>query len=251
MASRVSTSMPAPSPISTSMTGDQLGLDEMARAGVALQLRHRAEQRARQEHRIAALAVVGGAHDGAGRRPCGMRRSVGRDRRVEITGMSPSTISAPAASCGTAAMPAFSERGQAVGKVRVVGEAARRGRPAPRGCASAWWPVTTVVPAAPEAERTLGRLADQRLAVEQRHQLVGPAHAAGAAGGEHDGVDLGSGRRRRAVRAAAAASGFPSAGRRRPCRQYRSPSRRARRSAGPAPSRSRFPWGCARSPARR
>ena len=41
----------------------QPSLDQMARAGIAFELRHLAEERARQDHGIAALAVMGGAHD--------------------------------------------------------------------------------------------------------------------------------------------------------------------------------------------
>ena len=54
---------------------------------------------------------------------------------------------------------------------------------------SSWWPVTTTTSPARLAARRLGGAPHQRPAVEQRQQLVGAAHAARAAGRQHDRVD--------------------------------------------------------------
>ena len=109
-----------PSPISTSMTVDALGFDQMARAGVAFELRDRGKQRARQD-----APDCRACRHGWRARPrvppdCA-KASISRSRSAgETPGMSPSTISAPAASSGSAAMPAFSELARPAAKSRIV-----------------------------------------------------------------------------------------------------------------------------------
>ena len=99
-------------------------------------------------------------------------------------------------------------------------------------------------------QRLLGGDPHQRLAADLGEQLVRPAHAGRAAGGEDDRGDaavvLGRGSSRGCGRVTISISSPPT-----PMPVMSSRATGSRRAAASAPSRSRFPSASARSPARR
>ena len=113
-------------------------------------------------------------------------RSAGRSARASTCGMSPRQTIAPSASAGTAAMPAFSEVDKPVGEIRIVHELHRRGRRARASTLVALMAGDDDHRPGARGERLLGGDAHQRPAADLGQQLVRPAHAGRAAGGEDD-----------------------------------------------------------------
>ena len=158
---------------------DRAGLHHMPGADIALEPRHLGEQRPWQDHRIAAFPVMRGANNllSAG-------GDEARNQPVKIarlmSGMSPSTIRAPAAFCGSLAMPAFSELARPLAKSGL--SCHPHIQPRER--------LTNALSLIPGDDRcgfrlagkhSLGHAPHQRLAIEAGKQLVGSAHARRAA----------------------------------------------------------------------
>ena len=169
--------------------GHGLGIaaDQVARADVAFDRHEIGEEAARPHHRIAALAVDGRHHDE--RAVVGIE---GADQAVDQGCIDLRHV----AETDDGAVGLRRQRGDAgfergaepVGEMRIVHEFDRQAGER-RLDLVALMPGDDDHRPRPRGEHRVDHDADQRLAADLGQQFVRPAHAARAAGGEHDGGD--------------------------------------------------------------